>query len=239
MINIVKYGGSIINSESGYNKKAIDNLINNLNQFPDDKFIIIIGGGKLARKIQYVTKDVIAEFASADIVSVAQDWFGLSVSRINAEYVKQLVSSRVELVHNEILIDPNVTELPSDSRIFFSGGWKPGFSTDYVSMLFAKNLNQNKLFKISDFEVILDVTPQEIDKNNLSQYAPLPKLTWNKLQELIGTTWTPGLNAPLDVASVQLGLDLNKSVNFKLSVGKFSELHKMLKNEKFNGSVVE
>lgn len=239
MVNVIKYGGSIINNKFGYNQKAITYIINLLKQYPKDKFLFIIGGGRLTRKLQLLTSSTLEKELTPNLINYSKDWLGISISRVNAEYVRKLVAEELSGVHSEILLSPEINDLPKDSRIFFAGGWKPGFSTDYVALSFAKNLNQNKVFKISDFDLILDVKASEFDKTKLFQYNKLPVLSWNKLHELVGDTWIPGFNAPLDPASVHLGINLNKENNFKLFIAKYEELPKLLNDKDFIGSIVE
>lgn len=239
MVNVIKYGGSIINNEFGYNQEAINYIIKLLKQHPNDKFLFIIGGGRLTRKIQNLTLPLLKDELNLGLINYSKDWLGISISRVNAEYVRTLVAKELNDVYSEILLNPEINVLPDNSRIFFAGGWKPGFSTDYVALSFAKNLNQNKVFKISDFDVVLDVKATELDKTKLSQYKKLPVLSWKKLHELVGNEWIPGFNAPLDPASVNLGIKLNKENNFKLFIAKYAELTKLLNNKDFIGSIVK
>ena len=64
------------------------------------------------------------------------DWLGIYSTRFNAEFMKILFS---DLAEEEIILDPTLP-ITLDKPMVFGGGWKPGWSTDYVSVMLAKQL---------------------------------------------------------------------------------------------------
>ena len=237
-IKIIKYGGSIVNPDGNFNSNSLTQLINLIKEFSEDKFIFIIGGGKMSRILQNNIDKTISSSIIKDYENHARDWLGISASRINAEIVRNKVSKVIKGVHSELLLNPEISSLPDNSRIFFSGGWKPGWSTDFVSLKFAEFLNVNEVYKVSDFVQVLDVSPEEIDKNNLDKYSALPKISWDKMIEIVGTSWIPGRNAPLDPEAAKLGKKMSFN-GFKLLIGQMPELIKMIKKQDFIGTIVE
>jgi len=238
-IKIIKYGGSIVNPDGDFNSNSLKQLIDIITEFPEDKFIFIIGGGKMSRILQNNIDKTISSSAIRDFEDYAKDWLGISASRVNAEILRKKISSLVKGVHHEILLTPEIKTLSEDSRIFFSGGWKPGWSTDFVSLKFAESLFQNRVYKVSDFAQVLDVSPEEIDKNNIEKYSPFSAMSWDKMIEIVGTSWIPGRNAPLDPEAAKLGKKMASINRFKLLIGQAQELKKMLKSEDFIGTIVE
>ena len=63
----------------------------------------------------------------------------------------------------------------------------------------------------------------------------MPKLSWDKIIEIVGTEWSAGINVPLDTKAAQFGKQLH---NFKVFVGKKEQLINMIKGKDFIGSII-
>ena len=235
-MNIIKYGGSRVSpTPDTHDDSFIDSLIELTKKYSEQEFMIIIGGGALARKKQ-------AEEPDAD--QDRKDWLGIEGIHENAEYViKRFQDSGIEKVCPEVIKDP--TKKTAGYRIYFAGGWKPGNSTDYVTMTLAVTYGAEKVIKISDFEVVKDLSPLEVkdlskeERNQrLDEAEDLPEATWQKMVDLVGTEWVPGLNTPLDPLAAKLGLE-NKYIT--LYICQESELDKVLSGELegFKGTIVK
>ena len=86
-MNIIKFGGSIVNPDGKYDEKVIGEFIK-LVKNSKDKFIFVVGGGKLCRKIQWVAKKFLKEALKDEKqVEYANDWLGIATTKINAHYV--------------------------------------------------------------------------------------------------------------------------------------------------------
>jgi len=142
----------------------------------------------------------------------------------------------------EVIKDP--TEKKEGFRLYFAGGWKPGWSTDFVTMKLAETYAAERVIKISDFEIVKDFSPLKVKDlskaerdNILAEAKDLPTATWQKMVDLVGTEWVPGLNTPLDPIAAKLGLD-NKQIT--LYICRESELDKVLFGnlETFHGTIV-
>jgi uridylate kinase len=234
-MNIIKYGGSKVRpNEDNYDDDFIHSLIDLTKKYSKQEFMIIIGGGALARKKQKEEPN-----ADAD----RRDWLGIEATWENAEYViKKFQEAKVE-VYPDVIKDP--TKRVEGHRIYFAGGWKPGNSTDLVTMTLAKTYAAERVIKISDFEIVKDFSPLKVkdlskaDRDNiLSEAKDLPLATWQKMVELVGTEWIPGLNTPLDPLAAKLGLE-NKGIT--LYICKEKELDKVLFGnlETFRGTIVQ
>ncbi|MBT4111152.1 hypothetical protein HOE37_04805 [Candidatus Woesearchaeota archaeon] len=235
-MNIIKYGGSKVSpTPETRDDSFIDSLIELVQKYSEQEFMIIIGGGALAGKKQ-------ADEPDAD--DERKDWLGIEATWENAEYViKRFQDSGVEKVCPEVIKDP--TKEVSGYRIYFAGGWKPGNSTDYVTMTLAVTYGAEKVIKISDFEVVKDLSPLEIKDlskgekhQRLDEAEDLPEATWQKMVNLVGTKWVPRLNTPLDPLAAKLGLE-NKFII--LYICQESELGKILSDdlEGFKGTIVK
>ena len=221
--HVIAYGGSIICPKT-YDMSAIKQLASVINTFPKETFIIVIGGGHLARDLQKKSK-----FED----SYAKDWIGIAATRINAEFVRSYLAKACKNVHKEILLEPKKV---AGSKVYVAGGWKPGASTDYDAVYFAQIYNAKRAYKISNFSDVLDVKPQDFNAKKIHSYKILKTIRWNKICTLVGNSWIPGLNTPLDPAAAKLGKELGKK-GFQLYLGKKEDLENMISG-KYTGTII-
>ena len=243
-MNIVKIGGSIINPDGEYDNRFIAKLIDIVKE-SKERFIFVVGGGKLCRKVQMAAKPFLEEaLTTNERISYANDLLGIAVTKINASYVlekfKEQLGSEVE---PEIIIDPT-KKIKSSARIYFTGGWKPGCSTDKDMMIMAEIYGAKKIVKVTDVEYIKQINPVkfsklfELEKKKvLAEAKDIKEMSWKQLVDLIGTDWKPGLNTPFDSQAAELGYTLRKQV--MLLLGRKEELERMLTGKKFKGTIVK
>ncbi|MBT4936083.1 hypothetical protein HOL21_00390 [Candidatus Woesearchaeota archaeon] len=243
-MNIIKLGGSIVNPDGKYDDSAIQEFID-LVKDTSDKFIFIVGGGKLCRFVQDASAPSLNDaLGDENSVNRARDWVGIATTNINAEYVlNKFVETFNDEVYPQLLLDPT-QKLNTDKRIFFTGGWKPGSSTDKDMMLLAETFNADNVFKISDFKIVKDIKPTEFAKvpkeekeKVLSEANDIHEMTWKDLHALVGDEWIPGLSTPFDSKAVQIGLTMKSTLT--LYIGRKEEVPKMLAGEKFVGTIVK
>jgi uridylate kinase len=169
------------------------------------KFIIICGGGKLARNLQRKAAKGTSE---SDL-----DWLGIYATRINALSVKDILD-----VKHRVITNPN-DEIKTKENVLVAAGWKPGFSTDYDAVLLAKNINAQVVVNMTNVDYVYDKDPK------LKGAKAIKEITWKGLRKIVGSEWKPGLNMPFDpIASKEaeklkmkviiLGKDLENFENF-------------------------
>ncbi|MEK6845916.1 MAG: hypothetical protein AABY26_04100, partial [Nanoarchaeota archaeon] len=148
-----------------------------------------------------------------------------------------------KVVCPEQILDPTRKETAGNYRVFFTGGWKPGCSTDMDMMLLAKTFRAEKVFKISDFEIVKKIKPLELaklsgeEKMRALKAAPeIQKMSWKEMVDLVGKKWIPGLNTPFDPEAAALGYQMRKRLT--MYIGRKEEFPKMLVGKKFRGTVV-
>ncbi len=232
---IVKYGGSIINPDGLYSDSAIDKLFSIVESRKDESFCFVIGGGKICRYVQDAAKPRLEKAVDKEDLDFALDEIGIAMTKINARHVQRALTEKLEdRVCPELIIDPHNTP-KGNYKVFLATGGKPGHSTDYDMMVLAESLKADKVIKISDFPVVLDVKALEFDKEKISTYKPLPRMTWNKMLELVGTEWIAGGNYPLDPKAAVLG----KRLGVELYIGQYSELDRMISEQEFVGTIVK
>jgi uridylate kinase len=237
-MNIIKYGGSKVSiGREEYDDHFIQGLIDLVKKYSEQKFMIAIGGGALNKIMNEEAREKNPEITGEEL-----DWVGIKSTWVNAEYViKKFKEAKLD-VCSEVIKDP--TKKVEGHRIYIAGAWKPGNSTDYVTMMLAKVYAAERVIKISDFEIVKDFSPLKVKDlskterdNILAEAKDLPNATWQKMIDLVGTEWVPRLNTPLDPLAAKLGFE-NK--NITLYICKESELDKVLFGnlETFRGTIV-
>lgn len=157
-------------------KRMIDSFIKQ-----GKRFIIICGGGRTARKYQEAGRDL-------GIDSEEQDWLGIQATVINA----QLIKSLFEDVHEKIISVPH-EKVNFKHKLLIAGGWKPGFSTDYDAVIFAKTFGVKKIINLSNIDYVYDKDPKKF-----SDAKKIEETSWKDFRKIVGDKWIPGLNAPFD-----------------------------------------
>ncbi len=241
---IIKFGGSRLRpKEDHVDESCINFLINLTKQHPKKKFLFIIGGGALARTLQKKgTPGLKSLFApDEDLFVQGIDLLGIRATRENGRLLIKAFKSANLNVSPTLLHDP--TNIPKDNHlIHVAGGWKPGWSTDYVAMKFAQKFRAKTVIKVSDFKYVKDVSPlslkdltkPEINKQ-IATAKDLKNITWKKIANLVGTKWVPGLHTPLDPLAAALGL---KNKDITLYIAEENQIENILNNEKVTGTIV-
>lgn len=221
---IISLGGSIIAPETGIDIKF-------LKKFKDFilaktklgyRFIIVAGGGVIAREyIQAANKITLTK-------SEDNDWTGIAATRLNAQFLRSLFGNRA---YSEIIIDPNI-KINSKKNIIIGAGYKPGWSTDYASVLLAVNNNIKTVINLSNIDYVYDKNPI---KYNDAQ--PLTKLRWVEFKRIIGSKWSPGLNSPFDPIASKLAA--RKGLGVVIMNGRrINNLDNYISDRKFKGTSI-
>lgn len=237
---IIKYGGSILNPDGFYSEKAIEELINLLKKNTQEKFCFIIGGGKICRQLQEQSKKILEEVIPKEQMINALDEIGIATTKINAQYLlRKLQQEFPGEVCDEIIIDSQ-TKPEEGYRIYLAAGVRPGHSTDYDTLKITELFEAEKTIKISDFPIVLNVKSTEFDKEKIDTYEQVSRITWEKMQELVGHSWKAGASYPLGPQAAILGFNLShRECGLKLLIGEYSQLEKMVSGEEFFGTMVE
>ena len=112
-------------------------------------------------------------------------------------------------------------------------GWKPGWSTDYCATLICQDYGAKTIINLTN---ISQVYRQDPRKNPRAK--PVEKISWPDYRKLIGSKWTPGMNAPFDpIASLQA--EKLKLKVIILNGRDFVNLKNYFQNKKFQGTIIE
>ncbi len=165
-----------------------------LNQ--NKRFIIICGGGRTARKYQEAARKI-SSSSKYDL-----DWLGIYGTKLNAYLLKIIFG---ENTYRKIITNPN-EKVNFNEKILIASGWKPGFSTDYDTVLLAKNLGVKKLINLTNVDYVYTRDPK------FSDAKPIKEISWKEFRNLLPEKWDPGLNTPFDPVAAKeaekLGLEV-------------------------------
>lgn len=187
---VLSVGGSIVAPEypdTEFVSKFVSMVKDFLSKNPDDRLILVVGGGGPARIYQKAFREVTgtAENDGTD----AADWIGIMATRLNAQFVK---ASFGDLCKEPVVTDPTVAK-DFTGRILLAAGWKPGFSTDNDAVLLAEKFNADTVVNLSNIEKVYTDDPR---KN--PDAKPLDEISWSEFRKIVGDEWIPGKNCPFD-----------------------------------------
>jgi uridylate kinase len=223
---VISLGGSIIAPEkvdSNFLLAFRAAVLEYLERYPDNRLILVCGGGAPAREYQRAYRAVVPE-ADADVL----DWIGIAATRLNAELLKQLFRGHCL---EPVITDPTAISV-FPGRILVASGWKPGFSTDYDAVLLAERFQADTLLNLSNITRVYTADPKTDP-----QAKPLDSLSWEEFRELVGDTWSPGINVPFDPVATE------KAAHIKLRVivaggRNIDNLKKIFYEQEFQGTVI-
>ena len=226
-LHIISLGGSlIVPGEIDWEylkkfKKVIEEAIGD-----GHKFIIITGGGKLARN--YIE----AASRISDISSEDCDWMGIHATRLNGHLIRTIFK---ENAHPRINKNPHDLEGFEDFKepIMVAAGWRPGRSTDFDAVLLAQYFKAEKVVNLSNIDFVYSDDPK---KNPNAK--PLVNMTWEEFRVLVGEKWDPGLNAPFDPVASKLGQEIGLEVAI-MNGKNLSNFSAYLKNQPFQGTTIK
>jgi uridylate kinase len=113
-----------------------------------------------------------------------------------------------------------------------AGGWKPGWSTDYVAVTIAEKYGLKKIINLTNIDYIFNKDPKKY-----KDAKPIKEIKWQNYKKLINNKWRPGMNAPFDPIASRKAEKLKIEVNI-LNGANLKNLENYLKKEKFKGTKI-
>lgn len=221
---VISLGGSLIVTDKGIDWQFLKDFRQLVMDEVEvgNKFFLIAGGGATAR--DYIqAADKIVEVTDDD-----RDWLGIHSTRLNAHLLRTIFRDQA---YPEIIKNPTI-HFPARQSIMIAGGWKPGWSTDYVATLVAQEYEVPFVINLSNIDYAYDKDP-----NQYEDARKLEEVGWPEFRQLVGNEWSPGLNAPFDpIASrkaEQLGLEV-----VIMNGHKLDNLRAYLEGGEFAGTVI-
>ncbi len=186
-------------------------------------FYIVTGGGKLARRYQDAAKE-----ARGDLSSEDADWIGIHSTRLNAHLMRTIFS---EYSRDRIVKDPTKS-LKANDPVIIGSGWKPGWSTDYCSVLAAKKIGAKKMVNLSNIDYVYEKDPR-----SHPEAKKFEQISWSDFRALMPKEWNPGLSAPFDPVAAKEAESLKLEVAI-MNGAKLEEFEKYLDGKTFAGTTI-
>ena len=188
-----------------------------------ERFVIIVGGGKVCRRYQEATRALGAGSPEE------QDWVGIFATRLNAELLRVSFGANA---HSELVLDPDLLTSVT-APIAVGAGWKPGHSTDFDGVLMAEKTGAKRLINLSNIDSVYDKDPRQFP-----DAKKIEKIGWEAFRrDILPAEWTPGVNAPFDPVAAKEAEKLGLEV--AIMNGKpLTHLEDYLNGKPFAGTVI-
>jgi uridylate kinase len=220
---VISLGGSLIVPDSVDTyfvisfKKCIERLITEEGY----RFTLFAGGGSVCRLYNDALDIVDSTKTRED-----KDWLGISITKVNALFLKTVFG---DLAHDTIVTDPNI--IPDTSKpIIIGAGWKPGWSTDYDSVLYAKNIGVSHVINLSNISHVYTKDPR---KHN--DAVKIERTTWEDYRKIIPDSWEAGLHSPFDPIASRLAQEVGITVSI-LDGRNIDEFENVIHGKPFEGT---
>ncbi len=219
---IINLGGSVIVPED-INIKLLSRWREFIQKYAKKHtFVIVVGGGKLARKYQESARAIRA------ITVKEGDWLGIFATRVNAKLVQTVFG---KLAASEIIDNAEKLGVLS-APVTIACGWEPGSSTDLISARIAKYYGVP--------EIVMAGKPAYVFSKNPDQFVdarPFAKLSWAEYWKLIPHKWEPGVSVPIDPVCAKFS-KVNKLSAIVVDGRNINNIEYLLQGEECEGTIV-
>lgn len=221
---VIDLGGSILSPEMC---KINFTLLRNFKillkkEIENKRFIVVVGGGSLARKHQEIAKTL--KITGNNEL----DWLGIRSTQLNAELFRSYLG---ELAHPELILSEK-QRINWKKGVLVSGGWHPGNSTDYIAVKLAEVFQAKKILVATNIDCVYDSDPKTNPKAK-----KISQISWPEFAKLFRQEWKPGMTVPLDPKAIKLGKKIKIPLLF-FNGNIFTNFKKAISGERFNGTVV-
>lgn len=164
--------------------------------------MVVCGGGQPARYFIEVGREL---GGSSDVL----DYLGIKATHINALLLMAALGEDAD--QNRIYQRGSDLRYRQEGKILVGGGYKPGSSTDYRSVLFAKKMEADLIINATDVDGIYDANPRVCPGAR-----KIKNLSFKRLEGIIlGTAkQVPGGYGLFDLKAVRLAGKLDIPVIF-------------------------
>lgn len=221
---VLSLGGSLIIPPEGIDwqfLKKFRSLI--LKQIKKGKrFYIVTGGGRTCRDYNEAASKIV-KVPDEDL-----DWLGIHSTRLNAHLLRTIFR---DVAYREVIKNPTIS-FPTEKPVVIAGGWKPGWSTDYMSAMIAQEYEIKTVVNLSNIDYAYTKDPKKFkDAEKIEQ------ISWTNFRKIVGDKWKPGLNMPFDPIASKKAEQLSLKVEI-LNGRNLKNLEKCLDGKSFEGTII-
>lgn len=223
---VISVGGSLIVPDGGVDTDFLIKLNHLIREqvAKGKRFLLVAGGGTIARHYRDAGKKVIGNVTSEDL-----DWLAIHTTRMNGHLLRTIFQ---DIANPRIIENYNKRLYAWKEPVVIGAGWKPGWSTDYCATILAKDYGANLIINLSNIDHVYDKDPRKY-----KDAKPITKTTWESIERLVGDKWTPGLNMPFDPIATKLAKQIKLTV-IVTNGSDFDNLKKIIEGEPFKGTVI-
>jgi len=189
------------------------------------KFIIVVGGGSFARRYQSL-----ADKVDSNVSDSNKDWIGIAATKMNAALLRAVFGKSA---HHLIFDKRYKIKRFGHYSVIIGSGWKPGWSTDFVSFQIAIDFGIEEVIILSETNYIYTANPHKDKKAKI-----IKEITWKDYRNLIPKKWSPGMRVPIDPVAAKLA-QRNRLKVVEINGKNFSNFEKLLDGKKFEGTIVK
>ena len=226
---VMSIGGSLIVPNGGISTKFLSKLNafirEELAKNPKRQFFLVIGGGETARQYIDAGRNVVGhELTLEDL-----DWLGIHATRLNAHLVRTIFQ---DIAHPHIVEHYEIIR-KAQEKVVVAAGWKPGWSTDYCAVLLCEDYDVKSVLNLSNLAQVYSKDPRMYPNA-----TPYSKLSWERMREIVGDDWIPGMHAPFDPIAAKKAQELGIKVVIMKGTD-FENLGNYFGGREFLGTVIE
>jgi len=221
---VIAVGGSLIvpdDIDTDFLKRFRNLIVSRVKE--GDRFILIAGGGKVARRYQEAAASV------AELDGEEKDWIGIHGTRLNAHLLKTIFK---KWANPYVFKDFDKDDIEFKESILVGAGWKPGCSTDYDAVLLAERYEADTVINLSNISHVYSADPK-IDPN-ATKYD---NISWGDYRKLIGDKWIPGMSAPFDPVASRKAEEMQLKV-LMMDGKDLDNLKGYLEGKEFDGTLI-
>lgn len=165
--------------------------------------VIVAGGGKTCRWYQNAAHDL------DGVTNEDLDWIGIHATRLNAHLLRTMFAKEAHpwIIDYDLPVSEVAKLKRTGRRLFIASGWRPGWSTDYVSVRLAEKFGAERMLIMSNIAHIYDKDPKKH-----KDAKAIENISWKEYQALIPQSWTPGMTVPVDPVATKLAKRLKLTV---------------------------
>jgi len=215
---IISMGGSLVNVENEQYLRDFSKMLTPL--LNDYKFIIVVGGGKIARDFIRIARENGENEFNLDLI-------GIQATKINAMFLKSFFSGieGIKFFNSPYEI--------KDFKIAITGGTEPGHTTDAVSLLLAEYFNIKRVINATTVDGVYSKDPKKYKDAKFINHISYADLISIFSKNKSGA----GPNQVLDFLSIKIAERSNIDI-FVLNGMDLKNFKNAILGKKFKGTVV-
>ncbi len=221
---VVSLGGSLVVPDQ-INSRFLKNFRTLVLSYVKKKyrFILIVGGGKTARRYQAAASEV-THVSPEDL-----DWLGIHSTRLNGHLMRTIFRG---YAYPKIITSHKKINIHVTYPVIVGAGFTPGSSTDLRAVQLARAYNADTILNLSNIDWVYTKDPAKH-----KDAKKIVSINWEKFQKLVGTRWNPGANVPFDPVASKLAKRFHMRVCI-INGSEINNIRKILDSKSFKGTII-